>query len=159
MKQRQLIINYCEYDTLAELPAEEQELMREAMRATALAYAPYSHFSVGAAVRMSDGSVVLGANQENVAYPSGLCAERSALFHARIEHPGAAVAALAVVGRDAEGRYTEAAPCGACRQVMAEYEQLAGSKMTVLCYLDGGKIRRIEGVCSLLPFAFHAELE
>lgn len=158
MENKRHVIDYCEYASLEEMPERERTVMLEAMAATERAYAPYSHFHVGAAVMLEDGTVVLGCNQENIAYPSGLCAERTALFAAGAAHPDKAVMALAVVGRDAEGRLAEASPCGACRQVMAETELRSGQKMTVLCYLGGGQIRRIEGVENLLPFGFEAEV-
>ena len=158
MKQKRLVLDYCEYASLAEMPEAERAVMEQAIEATGRAYAPYSHFHVGAAVRLSDGTIVLGCNQENIAYPSGLCAERTALFSAGAQHPGKAVEMLAVVGRDSEGHLVEASPCGACRQVMAEWELRYGQKMVVLCYLGEGQIRRIEGVDKLLPFGFDAEL-
>lgn len=158
MQTKQLTLTYSEYDSLQELPAADRALMQRAIEATDTAYAPYSHFHVGAAVRLSDGTVVIGSNQENIAYPSGLCAERTALFSAAAQHPDQSVAAMAVVGRDAEGRLVEASPCGACRQVMAECESRHGRPIELFCYLQGGKIRRITGADSLLPFAFGAEL-
>lgn len=158
MQTKQLTLTYSEYDSLQELPAADRALMQRAIEATDTAYAPYSHFHVGAAVRLSDGTVVIGSNQENIAYPSGLCAERTALFSAAAQHPDQAVTAMAVVGRDAEGRLVEASPCGACRQVMAECESRHGRPIELFCYLQGGKIRRITGADSLLPFAFGAEL-
>lgn len=158
MQTKQLTLTYSEYDSLQELPAADRALMQRAIEATDTAYAPYSHFHVGAAVRLADGTVVIGSNQENIAYPSGLCAERTALFSAAAQHPDQSVAAMAVVGRDAEGRLVEASPCGACRQVMAECESRHGRPIELFCYLQGGKIRRITGADSLLPFAFGAEL-
>ena len=157
MERKELIVDYNEYASVAELAADERELMERAMEAARGAYAPYSRFHVGAAVRMADGTVVTGSNQENIAYPSGLCAERVAMYSASAQHPGLAMTAMAVVGYN-EGEYCEASPCGACRQVMAEYEQRDGHEMTLLCYLAGGRIRRIKGAKSLLPFTFDAQL-
>ncbi len=157
MENKQLVIAYSEYDSLQELPEADRRLMQAAMEATQTAYVPYSHFHVGAALRLADGTVVRGSNQENIAYPSGLCAERTALFSASAQYPDQAVEALAVVGFH-EGAFTEASPCGACRQVMSEYELRYGNELTVFCYLEGGRIRRISGVKSLLPFAFDADL-
>ena len=157
MEKKQLIIDFSEYNSMEEMPADERELMQHAMQATKTAYAPYSHFHVGAAVRLADGSVVTGSNQENIAYPSGLCAERVALFSASAQKPDQAVEMLAVVGHF-EGEFCEASPCGACRQVMAEYESRYANTITILCYLAKGRIRRITGVKSLLPFGFDAEL-
>ncbi|MCQ2274574.1 MAG: cytidine deaminase [Bacteroidales bacterium] len=157
MENKKLLIDYCEYDSLAEMEPRHSQLMEAAMQATTTAYAPYSHFHVGAAVMLADGSIVTGSNQENVAYPSGLCAERTALFSASAQKPAQAVEAIAIVGHF-QGQYTEASPCGACRQVMAEYETRYGNEITVFCYLNGGRIRKIKGVKSLLPFGFEAEL-
>lgn len=157
--EKQLIISYEELSSMDELDALDRALMQRAIEATATSYSPYSHFSVGAAIRMADGSVVAGSNQENLAYPSGLCAERTAMFSASAQRPGMAMEALAIVARDQQGRLAEAAPCGACRQVMAEYERRQGSKMRIIVYLDGGKIRCFDGVESLLPFLFSAELQ
>jgi cytidine deaminase len=157
MEEKRLVINYVEYGTLAELPDEARRLMECAMEATRSAYAPYSKFHVGAAVLLADGTLVSGSNQENVAYPSGLCAERTALFRASAQSPEQAVVALAVVGYFGGG-FTEASPCGACRQVMSEYETRYGNRLVVYCYLEGGRIRRVEGVENLLPFSFGADL-
>lgn len=157
MEKKTLRIDCLEYGGLDELDAAARHLMEMAMAAARDAYAPYSHFHVGAAVRLADGTVVTGSNQENVAYPSGLCAERVALFSASAQHPDQPVTALAVVGFQ-NGHYCEASPCGACRQVMAEYEQHYGQKVTVYCYLNEGRIRQITGVESLLPFGFKARL-
>lgn len=144
---------------MEEVPAEGRELMAAAIAATETAYAPYSRFHVGAAVLLADGTVVTGSNQENAAYPSGLCAERTALFSASAQKPDQAVKALAVAGRDREGRLAEASPCGACRQVLAEYESRHGNTVTVYTLLKEGRIRRMKGAKSLLPFLFEADLK
>jgi cytidine deaminase len=152
---KELTIRYQEFDLLAELAAGDRELLQRAVEATEGSYAPYSGFHVGAALRLADGTVVVGSNQENMAYPSGLCAERTAVFAASAQRPDCRdYRALAIVGRDAEGRLCEASPCGACRQVLSEYEQRQGSPLRVLCYLDGGGVRVFPSVASLLPFSF-----
>jgi cytidine deaminase len=152
---KELTIRYQEFDSLAELAAGDRELLQRAVEATEGSYAPYSGFHVGAALRLADGTVVVGSNQEDMAYPSGLCAERTAVFAASAQRPDCRdYRALAIVGRDAEGRLCEASPCGACRQVLSEYEQRQGSPMRVLCYLDGGGVRVFPSVASLLPFSF-----
>lgn len=156
--KKKLVIEYSEYERVEELEEKDKELILEAMEASKSSYAPYSNFHVGAAVRLGNGTVVRGSNQENMAYPSGLCAERTALFSAMVQYPGETVEAMAVVGCDSEGKYTEASPCGACRQVMSEIERRSGREMTIYCYLGGGRIRCIKGVKSLLPFGFEAEL-
>lgn len=139
---------------LAALDDDDRQLMAAAIEATNSAYAPYSHFHVGAAARLADGTVVCGSNQENVAYPSGMCAERTALFAAGAQHAGQPVVALAIVGRTPEGALTAALPCGACRQVMAEQRMRQSEALRVLCYRDEDKIWLFADVEALLPFAF-----
>ena len=123
---------------LAELPEEESRLMEAAIKATGQSYAPYSKFHVGAAALLEDGTIVTGSNQENAAYPSGLCAERVALFHAGHQYPDMPVVALAIAAAT-NGRQVESiSPCGACRQVLLEAEQRYGKPMKVL--LCGTKV-------------------
>ena len=104
----------------AELTPTELQLLDEARRATYRSYAPYSHFSVGAAVELADGTIVAGSNQENAAYPSGLCAERTAVFYAGSRHPDTPIRRLCITARDADGQPLQRpiAPCGACRQFL-----------------------------------------
>lgn len=139
---------------MAELAEADRKLLEAAIEATDTAYAPYSNFHVGAALRLADGTVVKGSNQENIAYPSGLCAERTALFAAGSQYPDSIVEALAIVGRNQQGVLTAASPCGACRQVMAEVETRQVKKMRVICYFSEDKILIFEGVECLLPFIF-----
>ncbi len=119
MKTLNLEINYTEYSSLDEMSAEDQELVRAATEAQKTSYAPYSKFNVGAAVRLDDGTIVKGSNQENSAYPSGLCAERTAMFSANATYPGRAMVGIAIAG-GFEGGIDNApcSPCGACRQVI-----------------------------------------
>ena len=153
---KSISIDYQEYGSFDELPREDCLLMQRAIGAAEGAYAPYSGFHVGAALRLKDGTIVEGSNQENAAYPSGLCAERTAVFAASAQHPDCRdYESLAIVGRNTEGRLCEASPCGACRQVLSEYERLQGHPMRVLCYLDGGGVRVFPSVASLLPFSFN----
>lgn len=137
-----------------ELTADERRLVDAAREATARSYAPYSHFSVGAAVLLENGAVVSGTNQENAAYPSGLCAERTTLFYANSRYPDQAVRILAIAARRAEGWLdTPIPPCGACRQVMLETEQRYGQPLRML--LVGAKeIYRVVGMKNLLPLSF-----
>lgn len=148
-----LDIHYQQY-TIDSLPVADRSLVDAAKEATKTAYAPYSHFSVGAALRLADGTVVKGSNQENVAYPSGLCAERTAMFAASSQHAGVAFDAIAIVACNPEGKIVGASPCGACRQVMMEYETHFGHKIRVVTYFSDDKILIFDGVESLLPFAF-----
>ena len=117
MKQKTLTIPYEEYSSIEELAEDDRALMEAAIDAVKGSYAPYSHFHVGAAVRLADGTVVKGANQENAAYPSGLCAERTAMFAASAQHPGVPFESLAVVcSRDGMLMPNPGSPCGACRR-------------------------------------------
>ena len=150
-----LVINYQEYAGVDALPDADRALVEAAAKAAEGAYAPYSQFHVGAALRLADGTVVCGNNQENAAYPSGLCAERTALFAASAGRPEARdYEALAIIGVNARGERCEASPCGACRQVMAEYEQRQGHPMRVVCYVGKECTRVFPSVAALLPFGF-----
>ncbi|MCQ2233525.1 MAG: cytidine deaminase [Paludibacteraceae bacterium] len=139
-----------------ELTAEELELVNAAKEATKTSYSPYSHFAVGAAVRLSNNKTVTGSNQENGAYPSGLCAERTALFSAGALYPSETVTAIAIAAYT-NGAFLESpiTPCGACAQVMAEAEIRANNKpITILLYGTKG-IYKLNGVSSILPFTFN----
>lgn len=155
MEKKSISIEYKEYKDINELPAKERELLQKAIDATKGSYAPYSKFRVGAAVLMSNGEIVIGANQENAAYPSGLCAERTALFSAHTLHHEAYVQAIAITSVDSSGNMlpTLTYPCGACRQVMAEYESLAKSPTTIIIG-SGGAIQVFDNVASIMPFIF-----
>lgn len=142
------------YDELTE---EDRQLIDEARRATFNSYSPYSRFSVGAALRLHDGNIVCGSNQENAAYPSGLCAERTALFYANSQYPGQAVEALAIAARNERGEFVRrpVSPCGACRQAMLETERRFRRPLRVL--LAGTEnILELPGISLLLPFSFDA---
>ena len=154
MVRKELRIGYDEYASVEEMSAAERELCRAAVEALDGSYAPYSRFHVGAAVRLSDGTIVKGANQENAAYPSGLCAERTAMFVARANYPGLDIVSIAVVARQ-DGRICSkpAAPCGACRQVMAQYQTKSGKPLSVIL-IGANYIMRFARVDDLLPLIF-----
>ncbi|QTN38721.1 cytidine deaminase [Cryomorphaceae bacterium] len=155
MKSFEWTARFVEYDTPEELPEEIHALMLRAEEAREKAYAPYSHFKVGAAVLLEDGVVVTGNNQENGAFPSGLCAERVALFAAGAEHPAVKAEALFITARAVDHDLSEpVAPCGACRQVMAETEQSQGHPMRVFFHGTTGRILEADSVEALLPFTF-----
>lgn len=137
-----------------ELSAEEQQLMEAAREATRRSYAPYSHFNVGAAALLENGIIVTGTNQENVAYPSGICAERTTLFYANSQYPDVPVVALAIAAYGGTGaKWPLISPCGACRQVMLETEKRYGRPMRVLlCGTDEAYV--VESARDLLPVAF-----
>lgn len=141
---------------LAELPEGERLLAEAALKAVGQSYAPYSKFHVGAAALLENGTVVTGSNQENAAYPSGLCAERVVLFHAGHQYPDVPVVALAIAAVT-DGRQVESiTPCGACRQVLLETEQRYGKPMKILFY--GAKEAVVaESAESLLPLCFGAK--
>lgn len=141
-----------DYDELSE---RERLLVDAARAAVEGSYAPYSNFHVGAAVQLDNGEIVKGANQENAATPSSLCAERTAAYWAHANFPAARFEAIAIAARDASGREVEApiSPCGACRQALLQYETLAGHDVKVI--LAGSReIYIAPSVKSLLPLAF-----
>ena len=154
MTNKEIKIAYREYDSLEQLDAEDRKLADAAIDAMKNAYAPYSGFSVGAAVMFEDGEIVKGSNQENAAYPSGLCAERTALFYASASRPDKAMAALAIAaGQNGEICGTPATPCGACRQVMAQYQVKSGRPMKILL-VGADRIWEFDKVDDLLPLIF-----
>ena len=138
-----------------ELSTEERKLTESALEATYRSYAPYSNFHVGAAVLLENDVIVTGSNQENLAYPSGLCAERTALFYANSQYPDVPVKALAIVARDANdvAKHDIISPCGACRQVMVETEKRFGKPMKVLL-CGAEEVYVAESASSLLPLTF-----
>ncbi|MGM9838256.1 MAG: cytidine deaminase [Paludibacteraceae bacterium] len=140
-----------------ELSQEQQELLTIAKQQTQHAYCPYSHYHVGAAARLENGVIVVGANQENAAYPSGLCAERAALFAAGAQYPKEPVLQLAIACYT-QGNFTEltASPCGACRQVMVETEHRYGKPMEILLYGEK-EICVFRSAADLLPLTFVSE--
>ncbi|MBQ3246138.1 MAG: cytidine deaminase [Bacteroidales bacterium] len=154
MTNKEIKIAWREYYGLDELDVQDRDLAQAAIDATALSYAPYSGFNVGAAVLFEDGEIVKGANQENAAYPSGLCAERTALFYASASRPDKAMTAIAIAaGQNGKICDMPATPCGACRQVMAQYQTKSGRPMKVI--LVGEKlIWSFDKVDDLLPLIF-----
>ena len=157
MKTIELNINIelCQYD---ELCVNDKELVDNAIRATQNSYSPYSHFCVGASVRLSDGSIIIGANQENAAYPDGLCAERTAIFAAQAQHPELAITSIAIAAVNTESELTAkpVSPCGSCRQVMLEIEERYHQPMRILLYGTDG-IYIIHSVRDILPLCFVAD--
>ena len=139
---------------LEELSADEQALIKKAIEATKNSYSPYSKFRVGAALLLANGVEVMGANQENAAFPSGLCAERSAIFAAQSHYPEQAIDALAIVAHNEKGFLSDPiTPCGACRQVMLEMEDRYKQDVRILLYGTSG-VYVLQRVKDLLPFAF-----
>ena len=142
--------------TPGELADEDRELLQLAHKAAARAYAPYSQFQVGGAVRLEDGTVVLGSNQENMAYPSGMCGERVAVFAAGAQHPGAVMTAVAIVSPSPKAIADAFMPCGGCRQVLLEAERRQGRALRVLLQVRDEDVMISESAVNLMPFAFEA---
>lgn len=154
MTERELKIKYVEYSSFQDMEETDRALVFSAIEAIDGSYAPYSHFNVGAAVLLSDGTVVKGANQENAAYPSGLCAERTAMFAAGAAYPDLEMRCIAVAAKQNGILCPEpAAPCGACRQVMAQYQTKAGQPVSIIL-VGSRKILKFFRVDDLLPFIF-----
>ncbi len=154
MEKKDLNICYTEYASKAELGESDLELLDKAIQATESSYAPYSSFNVGAAVRLSNGEIVQASNQENAAYPSGLCAERTAIFYAHAKYPAEKITALAVVAKN-NGKLTNGLtyPCGACRQVLYESQTRACSPIKIIVG-SADRALVLDSVDDLLPFAF-----
>ncbi len=158
MDKRTQSFEYEWFESEGELSARDRELLCAARDALAKAYAPYSHFQVGAAARLEDGRIISGANQENAAYPMCLCAERVVLAAVESEAPGAVISALAICVYNPNQRIRKpAAPCGACRQVIHEKEQRQRAPMRILLQGEEGPVIALKGGRDLLPFAFGGE--
>ena len=143
--------------TYSELNQEDRELIDQAKTATTRSYAPYSHFNVGAAALLENGIIITGTNQENAAYPSGLCAERTTLFYANSQYPDQPIKTLAIAAHTENG-FLESPipPCGSCRQVLMETEQRYNQPMRILLYGEK-EIFIINGTKDLLPLSFGNE--
>ena len=152
--RKKLEIEYSEYNNINDLLPPDKLLLERAIEAIHGSYAPYSHFNVGAAVLLENGEIIAAANQENAAYPSGLCAERSTLFYAHSKFPNVPIKAIAIAAKEG-GALTKLPvyPCGACRQVMHETQFRAKKSIKVIM---GGasRIEIVESVLDLIPFAF-----
>ena len=139
---------------MEELSDSEQELVRSAIKATHNAYANYSRFYVGAALRLANGQIVIGANQENAAFPSGLCAERSAIFAAQSQQPEQPITTLAIAASNDKGLLKDPiTPCGACRQVILEMEDRYKRPVRILLF-GARAVYAVNGVKDLLPLSF-----
>lgn len=145
-------------ESVTELSMMEQELVTRAKAAADMAYAPYSNFLVGAAVLLENEIIITGNNQENAAYPSGLCAERVAIFYASSQYPGVKVKTIAVTARtNSRVISSPVTPCGACRQSILEYEVQFNSPVKIIMTGEEGKIYISDSVKNLLPFSFSAK--
>lgn len=153
--KKELTVSYDFYHSKNELDREEQELISRAYEIANDAYAPYSEFKVGAVALLENGTIIKGSNQENIAYPSGLCAERVALFFAGSNFPNVSIRKLVVV---ANGKLIDedmcVSPCGACRQVIAESEKRQKTAIELLLVSQNGKVWRFSRASELLIFPF-----
>jgi cytidine deaminase len=155
MTNHEIKVAFDEYTSLHELDITDRDLCEEAVKAMDNSHSPYSKFRVGAALKLKSGKIILGSNQENVAYPSGLCAERVALFHWGANHPDDLIESMAVTAHTDEFKILKpVTSCGSCLQVMAEYEKKQGKPIRVLLYCIDGPVWVINGVENLLPFLF-----
>ncbi|MFN0730077.1 cytidine deaminase [Polaribacter gochangensis] len=155
MKKIDVVASATVYEDVSELPSNIQMLMNKAIEARKNAYAPYSKFSVGAALLLENNQIVLGNNQESAAYPSGMCAERVAIWKAGSDFPGVKVKQLVITASSSISKVDRpVGPCGACRQTLSEYE--INQKEPIEIYFMGevGKIVRTKSLLSLLPFSF-----
>lgn len=154
MKQKKITIPFTEYSSENELTKELQELAIAAKKASNTAYSPYSKFNVGAAVLLENGKIILGSNQENSAYPSGLCAERVAIFYANSQHPKIAIKAIAIVAFHNGNEIEQPVyPCGSCRQVIIESQSRQKNPIQVL-FIGKNNLHYIENASYLLPLEF-----
>jgi len=158
MKNFEIKTNVTVYENENELSVEDQKLLKLARDAASRAYADYSRFQVGAALLLDNGEIVTGNNQENCAYPSGLCAERTTAFYASSRYPNVPFKKLVVTAVNPTNKLTAPVPpCGACRQVLSEYEQRGGHPITVLMAGEEGEIWQTASVSDLLPFSFSGD--
>ncbi len=158
VKKQKIEIEVDVFEEVSQLPLPIQDLMLKAQQARENAYAPYSHFKVGAAILLQSGEIAVGNNQENAAYPSGLCAERVAIFHCGAVFPDTPIAAMAIAARSLKHSLDHPiGPCGACRQSLAEYEQKQQSPIAVYFMGETGKVVKVNSVMDLMPFAFDSK--
>lgn len=158
MKVRNIQIHFEEYQNNENLEGSDHILLSNAESALNSAYAPYSEFRVGAAVLLDNGELISGSNQENAAYPSGLCAERVALFHAKSKYPDSVIKAIAITAKSDHFDISHpVAPCGACRQVIAEVESRQNKEIRIIMRGNGGTTHIVNGISNLLPLMFKEE--
>jgi cytidine deaminase len=158
MEEKTISISFQEFESISELCHEDQLLCAEAEKALDTSYSPYSEFRVGAAIRLRSGKIVYGSNQENVAYPSGLCAERVALFSAGAQHTGDPIHSIAITARSERFPIDNpVTPCGACLQVLSDFEQRQNRPIRILLYCLGKKVMVTDGAANFLPFQFIEE--
>lgn len=155
MEKVELTTSISVYESIDELPKAVHVLMQKAIDAKKNAYAPYSKFKVGAALLLENGLIITGNNQENAAYPSGMCAERVAIWKAASDYPNVKVLTLAISASSSSQLLKEPiAPCGGCRQTLSEYELNQKDKVAIYFMGEIGKIIKMDSILDLLPIAF-----
>jgi len=155
MKEITITTQFKVFDSVQDLPDDIQDLMTQAVEVRKNAYAPYSKFRVGVAIVLDNGKIVLGSNQENAAYPSGLCAERVAIFYAGAVYPEAKILKMAITAAsDTNQTTTPIPPCGSCRQSIAEYEIKQDTPIEIYFMGEIGVIYKSASLKNLLPFMF-----
>lgn len=159
MKEIKIESTLCLFENINELPESVSSLMKMAVEARKKAYAPYSNFNVGAAILLANGEVVTGSNQENAAYPSGLCAERTAIYYAGSQYPNVKIISMALTAAASKSKTSEPIPpCGACRQAIAEYEIKQESPIEIYFMGEIGAIAKSKSLSNLLPLGFDKSL-
>ena len=158
MRRIDLHISYYSADSSDDLLPDDLKLLNSAAESVKSSYSPYSHYRVGAAVLLTNGVIITGSNQENMAFPSGLCAERVALFAAASGHPGTGIRSIAITAQSEDFPVNEpVSPCGACRQAMIEYENNQGQPIRLILGSESGKTILVNSVGDLLPLSFKEE--
>lgn len=157
MQKKSLEIHYHVYESIQQLSAPDSNLMFSAQSVAKTAYAPYSNFRVGCAVLMENGKIVSGNNQENMAYPSGLCAERVAVFYAKSQYPDVKIHSIAIATCQTPENTGMLTPCGACRQVLSEYESVQLNPIRLLLLQPSGQVWVFDSIAAILPFSFQAD--
>jgi len=155
MNKIEIKTTFTSFESVDELPQDIQSLMEKAVEVRKNAYAPYSKFRVGAALLLDNGNIVLGSNQENAAYPSGLCAERVAIFHSNAIYPDAKILKMAIsAASDTNPTTAPTPPCGACRQSISEYEFKQDTPIEIYFMGETGEIYKSDSIKNLLPLSF-----
>ena len=155
MKKINISTSASVFNDMSELSDRDLMLMKKAINAKESSYAPYSNFSVGAALLLENDEIILGSNQENAAYPSGMCAERVAIWRAGTQFPGVKIISLAISASSSTRKVDKpVGPCGACRQALLEYEVKQNQPFEIIFMGEVGKIVKIESLSALLPFSF-----
>ncbi|WP_026915104.1 cytidine deaminase [Christiangramia portivictoriae] len=158
MKKLEITTSLEIYDSIQELSVELQDLMKQAVEVREKAYAPYSQFKVGAAILLDNGEVVVGSNQENASYPSGLCAERTAVYYAGAKFPESRILKIAITARSMNQEIsTPVPPCGACRQALVEYEVKQKEPIELFFMGETGEVMKAASVAEILPLVFDSD--